>query len=62
MPIVLSNRPYHNILKWLWNDMKMNSSAGFQNIDSTRAVILVSIEMVDERVNQKTYLHRWNPP
>ena len=25
-------------MKWLWSDMKMNCSAGFKNVDSTRAV------------------------
>ena len=29
------------ILKWLWNDMKMNSSAGSQNVDAIRADILI---------------------
>ena len=41
MPLILSNKPYQEILKWLWSDMKMNCSAGFKNVDSTRAVILV---------------------
>ena len=26
-------RPCQNILKWLWNDTKMDSSEGFQNVD-----------------------------
>ena len=30
-------------MKWLWSDMKMNCSAGFKNVDWTRAVILVKI-------------------
>ena len=41
MSLVLSNTKYKNILKRLWNDMKMNTSEGFQKVDSTRAIILV---------------------
>ena len=41
MSLVLSKTKYQNILKQLWNAMKINSSAGFQNVESTRAVILV---------------------
>ena len=39
MPLILSNTPYQNSLKWLWTDLKTNSSTGFQNVDSTRVVI-----------------------
>ena len=41
MSLVLCNTQYQNILKWLWNDMKMNSLAEFENVDWTRAGILV---------------------
>ena len=46
MPFVLGTTQYHNVLKRLWNAMKMNSSAEFQNVDSTRVVILVHITLV----------------
>jgi hypothetical protein len=36
MALLLSNEPYQNILKRLWNDKQNISSSGFQNVDSTK--------------------------
>ena len=36
----LINTQWQNSLKWLWNDMKINSSKVFQNVDSTKVEIV----------------------
>ena len=44
---------YQNILKLLWNTLKMNSSPRFQNVDSTKSVILVHCKYVHGNYNEK---------
>ena len=36
----LSNTQWQSSLKWLWNNMKMNSSKVVQNVDSTKIEIV----------------------
>ena len=39
MPLILIKKPCQNNLKWLWTDLKSNSSTEYQNVDSSRVVI-----------------------
>ena len=54
MSLVLSKIPDHYNLKWLWNGMKMNSSTGFQNYDSSMDVML-GYKKVKKKKDQKVY-------
>ena len=48
MALLLSNKPYQNNPKGLWNDKQSISLSGFQNVGSTKQIFHYRLELVDE--------------